>query len=112
MKKKLAIVNFILMLSVLLTVSYQSLHVVLHHKHKKTEIAVSKNVKTTISDLDIENEICYSCDFKFASFLAPKFFRFTFFRPLKEIPYVFNSNESFCSLFIHSFHLRGPPSLV
>lgn len=112
MKKKLAIVNFILMLSVIFTVSYQSLHVVLHHTHESKEIAISKNAKSSISKLNSEKEVCYSCDFKFASFLSPKLFSFTCFNFIKEVPYSFNSKESFASLFIASFQLRGPPALV
>lgn len=109
MKKKIALLNFIWMLSVLFAVSYQSLHTFSHHKHEEfTTISSKKTFTKTIS----EKEDCPVCDFKFASFLSPEVFTFTFFPPHFEIPYQFKSNE-ICLIFEgNSSYLRGPPSLV
>ena len=109
MKKKLAILNFILMLSVLFAVSYQSVHTFSHHKHEETKsISSEKTFTKNIS----EKEHCPVCDFKFASFLSPEVFSFTFFPPHFDIPYQFSVNENFNSICDCLFSPRGPPYLV
>jgi len=109
MKKKFGILNFILMLSVLFAVSYQSLHTFSHHKHK--EINSISSEKTFTQNL-LEKEHCPVCDFKFASFLSPEVFSFTFFPPHFEIPYQFSVKENFNSFCGSLFSQRGPPTLV
>lgn len=112
MKKKLIVLNCFLMLSVLFSVSYQSIHAFSHHhhnvscdnNHKSEEIAFKKTIS--------EKEECPICDFKFTSFLKADFFSFTFHSPFKQSPYSFSVKEAtsfFCgSLFLH----RGPPSQI
>ncbi|WP_445456634.1 hypothetical protein [Flavobacterium sp. HNIBRBA15423] len=112
MKKKIAILNFVLMLSVVLAVSYQSLHIFLQHNHTEKEIVTLQKTNTTFSKTITEKQDCHTCDFKFASFLSPENFTYSFFFPFKEIPYKFNSKENCTSININSFDLRGPPYLV
>lgn len=112
MKKKLIVLNCFLMLSVLFSVSYQSIHAFSHHhhnvscdnNHKSEEIAFKKTIS--------EKEECPICNFKFTSFLKADFFSFTFHSPFKQSPYSFSVKEAtsfFCgSLFLH----RGPPSQI
>ena len=109
MKKKFAIINFILMLSVVFTVSYQSLHTFSHHKHEETKSISSE--KTFTKNFS-EKEHCPVCDFKFASFLSPEIFTFTFFPPHFEIPYQFSVKENFNSFCGCLFSPRGPPFIV
>ena len=109
MKKKFALLNFILMLSVLFAVSYQSLHTFSHHKHEETRSVSSE--KTFTKNFS-EKENCPTCDFKFASFLSPEVFTFTFFQPHFEIPYLFAKKENFNSFCGSLFSTRGPPILV
>ncbi|WP_320814669.1 hypothetical protein [Flavobacterium sp.] len=109
MKKKTALLNFVLMLSVLFAVSYQSMHVFLHHKHDVESISSSE--KTFTKNLT-EKENCPTCDFKFASFLSPVVFTFSFFPPHFEIPYLFAKKENFNSFCGSLFSQRGPPGLV
>jgi hypothetical protein len=109
MKKKFGILNFILMLSVLFAVSYQSLHTFSHHKHEERKsISLEKEFIKNFS----EKENCPVCDFKFASFLSPEVFSFTFFPPHFEIPYQFSVKENFNSFCGSLFSQRGPPFLV
>ena len=109
MKKKIALINFFLMLSVLFAVSYQSLHIFSHHTQEELITTTSKKTFTkTIS----EKEECPVCDFKFANFLSPEIFTYSFFPSHYEIPYTFSVKENF-SIFCGSlFSTRGPPNLV
>lgn len=109
MKKKFAILNFILMLSVLFAVSYQSLHTFSHHKHE--EIKSVSSEKTYTQNL-LEKEHCPVCEFKFASFLSPEVFTFSFYPPYFEIPYQFSVKENFNSFYESLFSPRGPPFIV
>ena len=109
MKKKFAILNFILMLSVLFAVSYQSLHAFSHHKHK--EINSISSEKTFTQNL-LEKEHCPVCDFKFASFLSPEVFTYSLFIPFYKIPYQFDKKEFFLIFEGSAHYLRGPPALV
>lgn len=109
MKKKIALLNIVLMLSVLFAVSYQSMHVFLHHNHNAETVSSSKKAFT--KNLS-EKEDCLTCEFKFASFLSPEVFTFTFFPPHFEIPYQFSVKENFNPFCGSLFSQRGPPVLV
>lgn len=111
MKKKIAIVNCILMLSVVLALSYQSLHVFLHHYHEKVTVSLKKTT-TTFSKTISEKQECHTCDFKFTSFLSPEIATYSFFFPFEQISYRFNSKENTTTFYRNSFYLRGPPRLV
>jgi hypothetical protein len=108
MKKKFALLNFIWMLSVLFAVSYQSIHAFSHHTHYENSLRASKELKKNIS----EKEDCPVCEFKFASFLSPEVFTFSFFPLHFEIPYGFSIQENFYSFCGSLFAQRGPPRLV
>lgn len=112
MKKKIAIVNCILMLSVVLALSYQSLHVFLNHSHHEREIFSLKKKTATFSKSISEQQECYTCDFKFASFLSPEIVTYSLLFTFEEISYRFNSKENSTTFYRNSFYLRGPPHLV
>ncbi|NHN27398.1 hypothetical protein FIA58_017090 [Flavobacterium jejuense] len=113
MKQKIAILNFVLMLSVILAVSYQSLHTVFHHTthEKNSEISNSNDEHEKVSS-SLEKEHCDVCDFKFASFLSPKNFTYSFFFPFKESPYSFSVKEALSFFTGSLYSLRGPPFLI
>ncbi|VXB42832.1 conserved hypothetical protein [Flavobacterium sp. 9AF] len=100
------------MFSVILAVSYQSLHILHHHSNpiiEKTDSALNKKkfkIKIT------EKEECHICDFKFASFLSPKTFTYSFYVPFKESPYSFSVKEALSFFCGSLFSLRGPPSFI
>jgi len=105
--------NLMLMLAVLFTVSYQSIHTFSHDHHLEhssccDEVGQKSNYKINFS----ETEKCPVCEFKFASFLAPEITTYTFFEPHFEIPYQFNVIESHKTFRGKSNPLRGPPALV
>ena len=107
MKKRFAYINIVLMLSVLFAVSYQSIHTFTHHSHEEKTSSFVEKTKTFS-----EKENCPVCDFKFASFLSPEVFTYTFFPPHFEIPYQFSNKENFSSFCGSLFSSRGPPTIV
>jgi hypothetical protein len=113
-KKKLLHINIGLILAVLFAVCYQSVHALSHEHQLKTECCDDthhlpfKSSEKTVT----ESEDCPVCDFKFAAFLSAEVFHFDFIPSFYEIPYQFNSNESFITADGNSFYLRGPPVLV
>lgn len=100
------------MLSVVLALSYQSLHAFFNHSHPKKEIVSLKKKGITFSKTISEKQECHTCDFKFTSFLSPEIFTYSFFFPFEEIPYQFKSKENSTAFYKNSFYLRGPPYLV
>lgn len=113
MKQKFIIVNIVLMLSVVLAVSYQSLHTFCHHSTHEHYLENSNlNDKDEKVSLGIEKEQCSVCDFKFASFLSPKIFTYSFYFPFKESPYSFSVKEALSFFCGSLFSLRGPPFIV
>lgn len=111
MKKKFAMLNFILMLAVIFAVSYQSLHTIFQHKHDfSLSCHVEENNKNNFDKTISEKEDCTVCEFKFTTFLKTEIFTYKLYSPFKESEYSFSIKEAltfFCgSLFSH----RGPPS--
>ncbi len=102
------------MLTVLFSVSYQSIHTFSHEHERNTFYDVeSKNqiLKTSEGNYTQSND-CPACDFEFAAFLSPEVLHFDFIPSFYEIPYQFNSNETCITFEGNSFYLRGPPALV
>lgn len=102
------------MLTVLFTVSYQSIHAFSHPQNLVQEYC-KKNCNSEIKKHNksfTEKEDCTICDFKFVAFVATDLIQFTFFPPFYAIPYQLNSNETCVTFNGNSFYLRGPPTLV
>lgn len=112
MKQKIAILNFAVMLAVILAVSYQSLHILRHHSNPVIENVDSLSNKKHPHIKVTEKEECHVCDFKFASFLSPKIFTFSFYFSFKESPYSFSVKEALSFFSGSLFSLRGPPSFI
>ncbi len=113
-KKKLLYINIGLILAVLFAVCYQSVHA-FSHEHHLVSISsddphhyTCKISENTVS----ESEDCPICDFKFAAFLSPEVLHFAFIPSFYDIPYQFNSSESFITFEGNSFYLRGPPAFI
>lgn len=109
MKKKSAIVNIILMLSVVFAVSYQSLHY-FSHGHSENHTKNQKFDSQTKSVSEFEH--CKVCDFHFADFLQVNSISFECYTPVYEISYQFKSIEISLKFKRTSNPLRGPPILV
>lgn len=114
MKKKLSYINLFLILAVLFTASYQSIHTFSHKHHLKTECCDDSHHLTlkTSEKTFSQSDDCPVCDFKFAAFLSPEVLHFDFISSFYEIPYQFNSKETYITFEGNSFYLRGPPTFV
>ena len=112
MKKKFAILNLSLMLTVLFSILFQSVHSYEHFLDQETAfVNHSDDGSTKIQTLDHNHEKCFVCEFTLSSFIAADF---TTFKSqnyaqafAKAIFTTTETPESFSgSLFSH----RGPPS--
>lgn len=112
MKKKIAYLNIVIMLSVIFAVSYQSLHAFTHHSHKEINASFLEKNKKVFSKTISEKENCPVCEFKFVPFISSEVLHFDFIPSFYEIPYQFNSNQTCITFEGNSFYLRGPPILV
>lgn len=112
MKQKIAILNFAVMLAVILAVSYQSLHILRHHSNPTIENLDTSSNKKHLHIQITEKEQCHVCDFKFASFLSPKIFTYSFYFTFKESPYSFSVKEALTFFSGSLFSLRGPPNFI
>jgi hypothetical protein len=113
MKKKLLYINILLMLSVIFTVGYQSIHAFSHeHHHTVESIAKKQNStdKSTTFKTFTEKENCPICDFKWAAFLSPERFQYTLFVPSESIPYLDAITKNEKTSQVSFFYLRGPPT--
>lgn len=114
MKKKIIILNISLILTVLFSLLFQSVHSYEHFLDQEHSLAVHSddpNAKE-IKILDHNHEKCFVCEFTLGSFIATEFTCFT--SQLRQVPLsklYLNEQETpvlFCgSLYAH----RGPPSI-
>ncbi|MFT7352987.1 MAG: hypothetical protein ACI9XR_002778 [Flavobacterium sp.] len=111
MKKKIAIVNFGLMLAVVFAICYQSLHAFSHSINSDSEYYHSKSNKNLVYKIS-EKEECSVCDFTFASFLSPEIFTFQFIPFYQNVRYLFSIPENVIAFSGSLYSLRGPPSFI
>ncbi len=112
MKKKLLYINVLLMLSVIFTVGYQSIHAFSHEHHHTVECIAkqqSTTDKSTTFKTFTEKENCPICDFKWKAFLSPERFQYTLFVPSELIPYLDIISKNGKNTEVSLFYLRGPP---
>ncbi|HLO72609.1 MAG TPA: hypothetical protein VK164_01605 [Flavobacterium sp.] len=112
MKKKLLYINVLLMLSVIFTVGYQSIHAFSHEHHHTVECIAkqqSTTDKSTTFKTFTEKENCPICDFKWKAFLSPERFQYTLFVPSESIPYLDIISKNGKNTEVSLFYLRGPP---
>ncbi|MBL7866808.1 MAG: hypothetical protein JNM71_02190 [Flavobacterium lindanitolerans] len=112
MKKKFAIINLSLMIAVLFSILFQSVHSYEHFLSGKvaTVSQSDDNGHTKIQTLDHDHEKCFVCEFTLSSFIATEAYTFDLFVPFKAVAYNFASVES-SEFFAGSLYShRGPPS--
>jgi hypothetical protein len=112
MKKKFALLNLSLMLTVLFAILFQSVH---SYEHFLVDGAVVHQLDSHNQDLhqnDHNHQKCFVCEFTFNSFVSVEITSFTFKTSFERIAYHFfyTENPSFFSG-SHS-SLRGPPQVA
>ncbi len=112
MKQKLALVNFNLMLVVLFTMLFQSVHIQRHLVADVFEITQLKEHKHDgFSDHQMEHD-CSICAFSFWYYIEPPVFNYRLYFPLQSVPYLFKDVAEVTCFSGALFSLRGPPVVV
>jgi hypothetical protein len=112
MKKKFAILNLSLMLTVLFAILFQSVHSYGHFLADDTAIDQHDCYGQDLHQNDHNHQKCFVCEFTFNNFVGVEITSFTFKSSFERITYHFfySENPSFFSG-SHS-SLRGPPQVA
>lgn len=109
MKKKLVIVNLYLMMAVLFTILFQSVHTYRHliedYFEEPEHCDHSQNGLSHHHNADD----CSVCDFAFWYYIKPPIFNYRLYFPLKPVPYIYKEVEQISSFSGSLFSYRGPP---
>ncbi|MEG2101627.1 MAG: hypothetical protein RRY99_08960 [Flavobacterium sp.] len=116
MKKKVVVVNFIISLTVLFTMLFQTIHSYEHvfkqlsEKHCDHKYTAGQNEITHSHSVDTN---CPICHFAFSTFIPNTFQTLSFHKVISEIPYQFVYSQTVSTFFKGSlFALRAPPALL
>lgn len=115
MKKKLVIVNLSLVMAVLFSILFQSLH---SYEHLAKQFAEKQchhkyNIgKTEFTHHHTDFDHCFVCEFTLSNFISPDSFTFKLQTEQQEIPYFFHTTEASEYFSGSSYSLRGPPSFI
>lgn len=115
MKKRLVIVNSVLMMIVLFAMLLQSLHSFEHISQlfSKKECHHKYTGQTEISHQHHPFDHCFVCEFTFSNFITPDTFSYNLHFITGLIPYCFLvPTEIIYSFSGSSYSLRGPPSAI
>lgn len=112
MKKKFAIINLSLMLTVLFSILFQSFHSYEHFAHDETTFVHSNDDKSTkVQALDHDHEKCFVCEFTLSNFIPTEFTSFTVLLAFKAYSEVnFPASQTAVTFSGSLFAHRGPPS--
>lgn len=113
MKKKFAIINLSLMLTVLFSILFQSVHSYEHILHHETTFVHSDDDKSTrVQALDHYHEKCFVCEFTLSNFIPTEFTSFTALPASKTYSEVnFPASQTATTFSGSLLAYRGPPSI-
>ena len=113
MKKKFAIINLSLMLTVLFSILFQSVHSYEHFAHDETiSHGHSEDGKTKFQAHDHDHEKCFVCEFNLSNFIPTEFTSFTVLLAFKAYSEVnFPASQTAVTFSGSLFAHRGPPSI-
>ena len=115
MKNRFAIINFCLMIAVLFSMLFQSLHSYEHLIAKFSEQKCHQKHITFGTQVSHEHNTfdhCFACEFTFSSGLTPDVFSIKIIPAFVAIPYFFTPPEFILSFSENANFLRGPPSFI
>lgn len=115
MKRKFALLNISLIVAVLSSILFQSIHSFEHIIVEFSSEHCEHSHETGAAQITHQHhnfDHCFSCQFNFSSFIAPHNFSFTFNSVYKAIPYFLCTIETPSSFSGISYSLRGPPALL
>ncbi len=112
MKKNKFILSFSLVITVLFSILFQSIH---SYEHLLKQISEKHcDHKYNVSGTEITHQHhhvdhCDVCHFALSSYITPINFSYNLYSISREIPYFFNENETIISFSGSLYSLRGPP---
>lgn len=114
MKKKIAILSSIFIVSVLFSILFQSFHSYTHFSEQRLEKKCHHKYKSekeiTHQHHNLEN--CFVCAISFGNYITPEFYSFQFFSDNNPIPYFLKLPENITFFSGSNFSLRGPPQFI
>lgn len=115
MKRKFAIINISLIVAVLSSILFQSIHSFEHIVAEFTTEHCEHSKATGDSQITHQHhnfDHCFSCEFHFSSFVAAESYSSTFFSVYTAVPYFLSKNEIPATFSGISYSLRGPPVFI
>ena len=112
MKKNKLIVSLSLVITVLFSILFQSVHTYEHiakqlsEKHCDHKYNVSG---TEITHQHHNADHCYVCHFGLSSYISPADYSYQLYSNNGEIPYFYSASETIISFSGSTYFLRGPP---
>lgn len=114
MKKKLILINLVLMIAVLFSILFQSIdsygHLAKERFEKKCYHKHNSNSEITHQHHHFDH--CFVCEFALSAFTSTDFFSFEFHFPSVETHYLFGSKKPIISFPGSLYALRGPPNFI
>ena len=112
MKKKFAILNLSLMLTVLFALLFQSLHSYEHFLADDFAIHQKDASQQDLHQNDHNHQKCFVCEFTFNNFVGAEIVSFTFKTSFESIAYNFFYTENPSYFSGSHTSLRGPPQVA
>ena len=112
MKKNKLIVSLSLVVTVLFSMLFQSLHTYEHLAKQLSEKQCHHKYNVTGTEITHQHQKvdhCYVCEFALGSYITPKDFSYQLYSSSLEIPYFFTATETVISFSGSLYSLRGPP---
>ena len=112
MKKNKLIVSLSLIVTVLFSMLFQSLHTYEHLAKQLSQKQCYHKYNVTGAEITHQHQKvdhCYVCEFAFGSYITPKDFSYQLYSSIEEIPYFFTTAEKVISFSGSLYSLRGPP---
>ena len=116
MKKKFVLINFSLMIAVLFSMLFQSLHSYEHLLEKNSQEKchqkhIGSGKQLTHQHYNLEH--CFACEFTFSNFIPSELFTFEFKNVTLLSYYSFFNSKEIVNFFKGSlFALRAPPIFI
>ena len=115
MKRKQLILSVSLVLMILFSIFFQSIHSYEHIVKQLSEKQCHHDYNDPSGEITHQHhdyDLCFVCNFAFESFIVPESFSFQLHSFDSEIPYFFPLSEKIFSISKPSYLLRGPPAAI
>ena len=112
MKKNKLILSLSLVITVLFSILFQSLHTYEHLAKQLSQKQCYHKYNVTGTEITHQHhkiDHCYVCQFALGNYITPKDFSYQLYVSIEEIPYCNSVKETIISFSGSLYSLRGPP---